>query len=369
MLLLRLAALFGLAVSAAMYVDYMRPISALCETGSGCDQVRASPFSHLLGVPVPVLGIAGFSVLVAVSLIRHPKARLATLIAALVGAAAAIVFLAIQAVSIRAFCKLCVIVDTSAIVAGAAALTGWRAGALIRSEPVWPWVGAMALWAFLPFAWSRALPPPAVPPQISDLWKPGKINVVEFTDFECPYCRQLHPSLIEAMRSYEGLVHVTRLNVPLVSHRNARGAARAYCCADQNGKGDAMAEALFSANDITPGGCETLAVSLGLELSAYRACVASAPIEQRIESDTRRFREAKLRGLPSLFIGGRLLVGLKPVDELREAFAEAHGGPSIYARLFWLFAGLGLVACLLAIALPGYAFWRTGVEPRDPMVG
>ena len=359
MLLLRLAALVGLGVSTAMHIDYMRPVSALCETGSGCDQVRASPFSQLLGIPVPVIGIAGFALLMAVSLVRHPKAKLATLIAALGGAAAAVVFLAIQAFSVRAFCRFCVVVDTSAIVAGVAALLG-RADADVRSEPVWPWVGAMALWAFLPVAWVKAQPPPEVPRQISDLWKPGKINVVEFTDFECPYCRQLHPLLTEAMRSFEGQVHLARLNVPLASHRHARGAARAYCCAEQRGKAEAMADALFSASDITPDGCERLAVSLGLELSDYRACVASTPIEQRIEADIQRFRNAKLRGLPTVFIGSRLLVGTKPLDELREAFAAAQGGQSIPVRLFWLFACLGLVATLLAITLPVYAFWRAG---------
>jgi hypothetical protein len=118
-----------------------------------------------------------------------------------------------------------------------------------------------------------------------------------------------------------------------------------------------MADALFSAIDITPAGCERIATSFGIELSAYRACVASAPIDQRIESDVRRFREAKLRGLPSVFVGSRLLVGTKPVDELREAFAHARGGRSIPAHLVWLLACLGLA---LALALPVYAFWRAG---------
>jgi uncharacterized membrane protein/predicted DsbA family dithiol-disulfide isomerase len=361
MLLLRVAALVGLGVSAAMHVDYQRPASALCQVGSGCDQVRASHFSHVSGIPVPVLGIAGFSLLIAASLIRHRKARLATLVIALGGAVAAILLLAIQAFAIHAFCKLCVIVDVSAIFAGAAAFLDNRRGAALRREPVWQWVGAMALWVILPVAWAKSRPPPPAPTEISSLWKAGKINVVEFADFECPYCRQLHPTLAEVMRSYEGKVHFARLNMPLPSHRQALDAARAYCCADDVGRGDAMADALFSADDIGPSGCERIAAALAMDLSAFRACVASGPTEQRIESDVRRFKAAGLRGLPAVFVGNRLLVGMQPVERLREAFAESSSDGSLGplpAFPFWLLACLGVIAGALALALPTYAFLR-----------
>jgi uncharacterized membrane protein/predicted DsbA family dithiol-disulfide isomerase len=360
LLLLRIAALVGLAMSAAMHADYLRPVSAFCEAGSGCDQVRASHFSHLLGMPVPVIGIAGFSILIALSLARHPKGRMATLIAALGGAAAAIAFLAIQAFQIHAFCKLCVIVDTAAIVAGVAALVGYRTD-VHRSDPAWPWVAAMVLWAVLPLAWARALPPPPVPPQISALWKPDTINVVEFADFECPYCRLLHPLLTEVMGAYAGRVHLTRLNMPLGSHQQARDAARAYCCADSLGKGDSMADALFSANDISQAGCERIAASLGLSLSTFEACVGAAKTDQRIESDIQRFKSSNLRGLPAVFIGRRLLIGMQSIETLRDAFATAaalDGQTGLLRALTWLLRCLGAVVTAVALALPVYAFRR-----------
>jgi predicted DsbA family dithiol-disulfide isomerase/uncharacterized membrane protein len=360
MLLLRIAALVGLGVSAAMQADYTRPVSALCEAGSGCDQVRASHFSHLFGIAVPVIGMAGFAVLIMLSLVRHPKASIATLIAALGGAAGAGVFLAIQAFKIHAFCKLCVIVDVSAIIAGAAAPVAYRAGAN-RRDPAWPWMAATALWAFLPLAWAKALPPPEVPAQISALWKPGAINVVEFADFECPYCRLLHPLLAEVMDAYAGRIHFTRLNMPLGSHPRARDAARAYSCADDLGMGDRMADALFAGEDIGPTGCERIAASLGIALETFRACVASASTEQRIESDIRRFREAKLRGLPAVFVGKRLLVGMQRAETLREAFAEAalqDQTGSLQTLSSWLLKCLAVLGALLAITLPAYACRR-----------
>jgi uncharacterized membrane protein/predicted DsbA family dithiol-disulfide isomerase len=369
MLVLRLAALIGLGVSAAMHVDYARPVSALCETGSGCDKVRASQFSHLLGIPVPVIGIAAFSLLLALSLVRNQKARLVTVIGAIGGLAAAVVFLTIQAFSIRAFCKLCVVVDASAIVAGAAAVIGRRAAAEIRTEPVWPWVGATVLWAVLPLAWARTLPPPPVPRQISELWRPNKINVVEFADFECPYCRQLHPLLSDVLEAYAGKAHLTRLNMPLGLHPHARDAARAYCCADDAGKGDRMADALFSASDLGPDGCEQIAVSLEISLPAFRACVASAATQRRIESEINRFTGAKLRGLPAVFVGDTLLIGMQSIDTLRDVFARSDRRAKPHEALPWLLSVLGVIAALLALALPAFAFWQTTDETRGPVVG
>jgi protein-disulfide isomerase len=352
--LLRLTALVGLGVSAAIYVDYLRPVSALCESGSGCDHVRASPFSHLLGVPVPLIGMAGFALLLGVSLLRHAKGRLPRLLVALGGAAAAIAFLAIQAFYVGAFCKLCVIVDLAAIAAAAFAVTARRVE-VGPTDPAKTWIGAMVLWAVVPLAWARALPPPAAPPQITELWKPGVINVIEFADFECPFCRQLHPLLNEVLRAYDGKVHFTRLAMPLASHPHARDAARAYCCAEQLGKGDAMADALFSARDLSPAGCETIAASLGLALPAFRACVASALTEQRIDADIERFRAAKLRGLPTVFVGDTRILGLQSSERLREAFAECDRRSAS-----WLLVCLASVATLFALLLAFDGFRRAG---------
>jgi protein-disulfide isomerase len=177
-----------------------------------------------------------------------------------------------------------------------------------------------------PGGWALVQPSPPVPREIASLWEPGKINVVEFADFQCPFCRQLHPRMTEVLSEYEGRVHFVRLNMPLPSHSQAWTAARAYCCADDQAKGPAMADALFQSPSLTPEACEKLAASLGLSMSDYRACVTSASTDARIDDQIKRVKSAGLAGLPTVWIGDQVLVGLQPIETLRATFAQAARG-------------------------------------------
>ena len=117
-------------------------------------------------------------------------------------------------------------------------------------------------------------PAAPVPAGVQKLYLPGKINVVEFADYECPYCRRLHPQLKAVIESYPGKVHFTRLNLPLKSHEFAHGAAQAQVCAREQGKGDEMADRLFLAEDLHPSSNRELAKELGVELTAYDKCIS-----------------------------------------------------------------------------------------------
>lgn len=118
LLVLRLACLVALFVSGALLVDYGSRQPAFCGPGSGCDQVRASGFGSLFGIPVPSFGIVGFGALLVISLFR--PLRPALLPAALLGGLTALGLLVLQATAIGAFCSLCVVVDACALVAAGA---------------------------------------------------------------------------------------------------------------------------------------------------------------------------------------------------------------------------------------------------------
>jgi protein-disulfide isomerase len=378
-IVLRLAVLVALGVSTALLWDYFRPMPAFCDVGASCDRVRASRFSSLLGVPVPMLGALGFTLIFGLSLGSSSSARRATQVLAIVAGTVGFALLGVQAVLLQMFCRLCVAVDVSALVAAGAALSLGRehfgetklsernqgtsasehasdasAAAKLRpalSRPLW--IGSAIAVVVLPGLWSLIQPSPPVPREIARLWRPNLINVVEFADFQCPFCRQLHPVLNELLQEYAGRVHFVRLNMPLPSHSQARDAARAYVCAERFGHGPEMADMLFAADSLSPDGIVAAGQAAHLDPEPLRACMAQAETDARIDEDIRQVKAAGLAGLPTIWIGDQVLVGARPKETLQDAFeAAARGAPTRWP-LAWLWTTLAV-----ALGTVAWLAWR-----------
>jgi predicted DsbA family dithiol-disulfide isomerase/uncharacterized membrane protein len=345
LVLLRAAVLVALLGSSALVVDYLSPQPSFCGAGSGCSVVRADELSHLgsLGVPLPAIGLMAFTALYTLSLLPGDRRRLASQ-AAIVGGVLGAALLFVQAFRIKVFCSLCTIVDVAAIVAavaGAFVLAGRRRG-LTQAEPLrdggWMALGALAVSA--PLLWPSLRPAPPVPPAIAAYHVPGKINVVEFVDFQCPFCRLFHPRLKAIMAEYGDRVHFTRLDLPLAMHPLARGAARAHACAVARAKGDAMADALFETEDLEEAGLLKAGEKVGLPAEELRRCLAAPETEAAVVRSEKILIDAKLlEGLPTTFIGSTMLVGAQEDATLRDAFdrAKAGGGlPGVPGPVFIL---------------------------------
>jgi protein-disulfide isomerase/uncharacterized membrane protein len=312
-------AVIGLGASVASLVDYLAAVPTFCAE-SGCATVRASAWAHPLGVPMPVPGIAFFAVMIALALVEWPRLRLGL---ALAGGAWAIVLIGLQAFAIGAWCKLCMIADPAAValavvVAAGACSVRWKRAVLA--------IPALAL--PLAFAGLAHAPDPELaagtPELIAREQVRGSVTIVEFVDFECPFCRQLAPRLADAVEHARAPVHVVRKMVPLRQHPHARDAALAWCCADAKGKGDAMARALFAAppDELTPDGCERLAVQVGCDRDRYRAALADAAV--RVDRDIADAKAAGIHGFPTVFIGGQRVTGAgHDASELRAAIDRA----------------------------------------------
>jgi len=326
----RLAAVVALAVCAALLVDYISSTPTFCGVGSGCAAVRGSGYGYLvvadLPVPVPALGLLAFALLLGVALARG-LARWAPLIAGLGGAVGLGLF-SLQLFKIGHLCSLCVTVDALAVVAAICGVVQWR-GQGDANEPfglrwaAWPLLALLAVLA--PLAWPKLRPAAPVPAGVQKLYLPGKINVVEFADYECPFCRRLHPELKAVIASYPpGTVNFRRLNLPLKSHPFAHGAARAQVCARDQGKGDAMAEALFAAppDALTPEGCEQIAAGVGCDVDRYRRDLPAA--EARVAAEMAEVRAAGVQALPTLFIGDTRIQGAgASADQLADIIHRA----------------------------------------------
>lgn len=328
LLALRVVVLVALAFSGALLADYLAMDPAFCSPGSGCGAVRRSGFGYLpfagSHVPVPALGLAGFGALFVVSLAPAralPRGALA--LVAAVGGLAGLALLAVQLFVIGELCWMCAVVDVAGIVAAAVALAPGPTDAPPRDPFAgWAWIGLAALLAGAPLLWARWRPEPELPAGIRAVHQPGKVNVVEFADFQCPFCRRLHPRL-KALVADRGDVHFQRRHFPLDSHPGARPAARAALCAEAQGKGEPMADALFEAESLTPAGNRAIALRLGVDAARYDACLVDPATDARIDADRRLLLEAGLLGLPTTYVGERRLVGAQPDEAFRDALEVA----------------------------------------------
>ncbi|HSO37691.1 MAG TPA: thioredoxin domain-containing protein [Labilithrix sp.] len=307
----------ALAASAVLLVDYVRPAAVFCDAEGGCGVVRRTIFAYPLGIPTPLFGIAGFLSIGLAQLLPGRRARIAQAMLASFGAIVALGLLAVQA-SMKTLCPFCAVADVSALLlvglSVLRALRGW--------DPPAPRLqlagGVLAICAAvgvpLVVGMNKKAIPATLPPVIADELRAtprDRVTVVDFVDFECPFCRMTHAHLGPLLEARKDKVRVVRKHVPLRMHAHAMDAAKAACCGERLGKGPEMTEALFTVppEELTPEGCEALAAKHGLDAAAFRDCVKDPAIEARIKGDADTFRAAHGHGLPTIFIGDTKLEG------------------------------------------------------------
>lgn len=335
-----------MVASAALWVHYRDPgNSQFCSSGSGCDVVRQSPLSGFFQgiVPLPLVGVAAYLIVLGVScrvgnlpeatargrgvrlLWQRPSLTLFTVAGA--GGAFALPLLAYQAFSLGTYCWLCVVVDASAIITAAGSFVLARSGSAgdrAKSPlfaPAWLLVGGLL--AALPVGWHALSPEPPAPTALRALFVPNKVNVIEFADFQCPYCRRLHGVLTKVLQEYGNRVHFRRLHRPLPSHSMAELAARAALCAERAGQGEAMAHELFSMQ-LNPRSIRKAAHRLGLDLDELDQCMTSTDIEAVLERQAALLPDEELEGLPTTYVDSQKIVGAATAARLRDAIHRAE---------------------------------------------
>ncbi|OGY89909.1 MAG: hypothetical protein A2927_01005 [Candidatus Komeilibacteria bacterium RIFCSPLOWO2_01_FULL_45_10] len=149
------------------------------------------------------------------------------------------------------------------------------------------------------------------------------VKIVEFSDFQCPYCGAFHPTMQQVMSEYGDQVAWIYKHFPLDSlHPNARPAAEASeCTAEQ--KGDIgfwqFADGLFSNQDRLGNALyEELAGQIGVNLSQFRDCVSSGKYRDKVEAEYQEGISYGVTGTPGNFINGIPVKGALPVASLKQ---------------------------------------------------
>jgi predicted DsbA family dithiol-disulfide isomerase/uncharacterized membrane protein len=327
----------ALVASASLLVDYVRTAPVFCGDGGGCGLVKRTVLAYPLGIPMPVFGVVGMLTIALLALVPGRRARIAQAMAGVFGGIVAAGLLAVQA-AMGVICPFCAVVDTAALVLAALsilrALKGWDPPA--SRTPMIASVGVAILSIGVPLGVGFAKKAPPVPiigvPDMvrAEIAKtpPGKLTVIDFADYECPFCRATHARLAPLLAENKDRVRLVHKNVPLRMHPHAAEAARAACCGEQLGKGDEISEALFHTepSELTREGCEKIAQEHGLDITKFRSCVADPATEASIKADTEALRDSepdhRLR-LPTIWVGAHKLQGEQDDASLREAFASA----------------------------------------------
>jgi len=148
--------------------------------------------------------------------------------------------------------------------------------------------------------------------------KNAPVTIVEFSDFQCPFCKNVVPTLEALEKQYGNKVKVAFKNQPLPFHANARPAAAASLAANAQGKFWEYHDKLFAHQEaLDRASLEKYAAELGLDMSKFKAALDSKKFDAQITADATEATWAGAEGTPTFFINGRKLVGAQPLDAFK----------------------------------------------------
>ena len=144
------------------------------------------------------------------------------------------------------------------------------------------------------------------------------VTIIEFSDYQCPFCKRAEPTVREIAKRYPEQVRLVFRHFPLDNiHPEARSAAEAATCAEDQGKFWEFHELLFDELSEPREGrsCASSPGQAKLDLAAFDACVAERRHRARVDADVAAGREAGVSGTPAFYVNGIPLSGARSVDE------------------------------------------------------
>jgi protein-disulfide isomerase len=147
----------------------------------------------------------------------------------------------------------------------------------------------------------------------------AKVTIVEFSDFQCPFCGRATPIVEDVMKKYEGKVRLVFREYPLPMHEHAQKAAEAALCANEQGKFWPLYEKMFAnQHALAISDLKGYAKDLGLDTAKFDACLDGGKEAAAVKADMEAGSAVGVDGTPAFFINGRPLSGAQPEDKFSE---------------------------------------------------
>ncbi|MGH7813615.1 MAG: DsbA family protein [Candidatus Binataceae bacterium] len=150
------------------------------------------------------------------------------------------------------------------------------------------------------------------------------VTITEYSDFQCPYCRQAEGVLKQVLGKYGDRVRLVYMDFPLSFHHYAMGAAIAARCAQEQGKFWEYHDAIFSGSgDLSASGLEALAAQLDLYTRTFNTCLDRRQTESTVTADKTEGEQKGVNGTPDFFINSRNAGGITSLAQFNSAIDAA----------------------------------------------
>ena len=146
------------------------------------------------------------------------------------------------------------------------------------------------------------------------------VTVIEFSDFECPFCGKAAPTVKQVKEQYGDRIRFVYKHFPLPSHSTAPKAAEAAECAGDQGKFWEMHDKMFANQKaLFPNSLKGYAKDIGLNTTAFNNCLDSGIMASRVQSDQQEGNTFGVKATPTFFINNRKIEGAQPLSAFQSA--------------------------------------------------
>jgi protein-disulfide isomerase len=148
------------------------------------------------------------------------------------------------------------------------------------------------------------------------------VIIVEFSDYQCPYCKQATETLKQVLQRYGHNVRLVFKQLPLPIHKDAFNAAQASVCAEQQGKFWEYHDRLFNSSSLSLEALRSIAADLGLHTDEFNKCLNSEAARASVIKDINEAKQVGIQATPTFIINGRLMRGAGSPEEFYKTIEQ-----------------------------------------------